>query len=128
MRPDTAVETGVREPERDLMRRVLIKKGVPDQAIVTVGKSVSSTYGDICAACDWAKTSGAKRLIIPTDLFHTRRLKWISQRVLGPAGIRCAVTALTPSDYASTNWWQHEDGLLAFQNEVVKYAFYLLKY
>ena len=38
------------------------------------------------------------------------------------------VTAIDPPGYRGTNWWQHEDGLIAFQNEVVKSFYYRLKY
>ena len=35
---------------------------------------------------------------------------------------------VAPDDYGDSNWWQHEEGLISFQNEVIKFAFYLVKY
>ena len=26
------------------------------------------------------------------------------------------------------DWWQHEEGVIAFQNEVIKYLYYRFKY
>ena len=125
---DTSVAMGLRESEGAVMRQVLIGKGVPATNIVTVGQGVSSTFGDINAACDWAKTSGAKRLIIPTDFFHTRRLKWVANKVLTRNGLESEVRAVIPPEYAPTNWWQHEEGVIMFQNELIKFGFYRVKY
>jgi hypothetical protein len=33
-----------------------------------------------------------------------------------------------PPDYDINDWWQHEGGLINFQNEVIKYICYRLRY
>ena len=38
------------------------------------------------------------------------------------------VRAVAPTKYVAGDWWQHEAGLIAFQNEVIKSAYYHLKY
>ena len=38
------------------------------------------------------------------------------------------IVALDPLEYTSADWWQHEEGLIAFQNEVIKFVYYRLKY
>ena len=43
-------------------------------------------------------------------------------------GTRVEVQALPPLEYDADNWWQHEAGVIGFQNEVVKYFYYRLKY
>jgi uncharacterized SAM-binding protein YcdF (DUF218 family) len=128
VKPDSAVEVGVREPDRDLMRQVLIKKGVPDTNIVAVGKAVSNTWDDISAAREWGKAARAKRLIVVTDLFHTRRVKWITRKLLDKSDIESEVRAVTPPEYTATNWWRHEEGLIMFQNELVKFGFYMARH
>jgi hypothetical protein len=38
------------------------------------------------------------------------------------------VHAVTPSSYSVDNWWRHQAGLINFRNELIKFAYYRLKY
>ena len=59
--------------------------------------------------------------------FATRRLRWTLHHVFGnDAAI--LVPAVNPPDYQRDNWWQNERGVIGFQNEVMKYLYYRLKY
>jgi uncharacterized SAM-binding protein YcdF (DUF218 family) len=107
---------------------LLGKLGVPDEAMVEFGQDVSSTYDEARALVDWARSSGARSLIIPTDEFTTRRIRWIFQRQLGPMGVRVMVQAVEPPEYKVDEWWRSKNGLIEFQNEVIKYVFYRFKY
>jgi hypothetical protein len=66
--------------------------------------------------------------MIPTEIFHTRRVHWLFNRMLAGSGITPRIVALNPPEYTSADWWQHEEGLIAFQNEVIKSLYYRLKY
>jgi DUF218 domain len=112
----------------EVNREVLLKQGVPASAIAEFGDQVSNTYDEAMAALAWAKTSGAKRVIIPMDIFSTRRVRWVFTRELAPAGIRVTVLAATPLEYGVDDWWQHEEGVISFQNEVIKLIYYHLRY
>ena len=119
---------GITSPEKDLTRQVLVKQEVPDSDCITVGHGVASTYDESQAVRAWVAKTGAKRVIIPTDLFHTRRVRWLFHKQLKGMGTTVAVRAVAPTEYTATNWWTHEGGLIAFQNEVLKSAYYHLKY
>jgi hypothetical protein len=44
-------------------------------------------------------------------------------------GVRIEVPSFDPPRlYTRAEWWKTEDGVLAFQNEVLKYLYYRLKY
>ena len=107
---------------------LLSRLGVPDEAMVELGQDVSSTYDEARALGDWARSSGARSLIIPTDKFTTRRIRWIFQRQLGPMGVRVMVQPVEPPEYKVDEWWRSTNGLLEFQNEVIKYVYYRVKY
>ena len=126
--PGPLDELRITLPDSELTRAVLIKLGVPADAIAPFGQHVSSTYDEARALVAWAVASGAKRVIVPTDLFHTRRVKWLFARELSRAGVDVDVPALTPRDYTLADWWRNEAGLIAFNNEVIKYFFYRIKY
>ena len=47
--------------ETTLTRQILLKLGVPAEAIVEFGDKLSSTYEEARAVLEWAKSSGAKK-------------------------------------------------------------------
>jgi hypothetical protein len=61
---------------------------------------------------------------LPND--SSRCTRWFFHKVLRKSGVDITVTAIQPDK--PTNWWQDEAGLIDFQNEIIKFAFYLLKY
>jgi len=111
-----------------LTRQLLLRLGVPAEAIVEFGDEVSSTYEEARAILEWAKRSGAKSVIIPTELFPSRRVRWIFRHEVAPAGVRIIVHAVKPPGYGVEDWWKDERGLIEFQNEVIKFVYYRLKY
>ena len=107
---------------------MLLKLGVPREAILSFGTDVSSTYEEARALSEWARTNGVRSVIVPTEIFSSRRVRWMLDKQIGSIGTRVAVQALPPLEYDADNWWQHEAGVIGFQNEVVKYFYYRLKY
>jgi uncharacterized SAM-binding protein YcdF (DUF218 family) len=112
----------------DLIREALLKLGVPPEAIGTFGDGVRNTYEEACALREWAKATAATRIILPTEHFSSRRVRWIFGRELGRIGVLASVQALSQREYSVNDWWRHEEGVIAFQNEVIKYIYYRVKY
>ena len=108
-------------------RKVLLRLGVPDAAIEIFGANLSNTHDEAVALGDWAARTGAHGIIVPTEIFSARRTRWILHRVFADRVV-IRVPALAPLDYRNDDWWQHESGIIGFQNEVIKYLFYRLKY
>jgi uncharacterized SAM-binding protein YcdF (DUF218 family) len=106
---------------------VLEKLGVPGAAVQPFGSNLKDTYEEALALHDWAKRAGAHTILVPTDIFAARRLRWILHRVFGSDAV-VLVPAIDPPDYTRTDWWKTESGVITFQNEVVKYLYYRLKY
>lgn len=125
--PPTA-QMGLTTPEHVLAREVLLSNGVPASAILLLGTNVTSTRDEALALKQWVTETKTHSVIIPTEPFHTRRARWIFCKALRGTAAEIHVTAVAPSRYTATNWWQSEDGLIAFQNEVVKSLYYHLKY
>lgn len=123
-----ADELGLRVPESQMIRRVLTNQGVPESALIEVGQGVGSSRDEAEALRGWALKSKPRTVLIPTDSFHTRRVDWFFNRRLKDTGARAQVIAVDPPHYDSTNWWQHENTLISFQNEVVKTLLYFWKY
>ena len=92
------------------------------------GTNVTSTRDEALALKTWVTANNAHSVVIPTDLFHTRRVRWIFQKALRTTRTEVHVAAIDPPRYSVSNWWRVEDGLIAFQNEVVKSGYYRLMY
>ena len=65
-------------------------------------------------------------LLIPTDPFATRRTNAFFGKTLPGCDVR--VIRTDPPDLNVEAWWTQEQGLIAFQNEVIKWLFYKIKY
>jgi uncharacterized SAM-binding protein YcdF (DUF218 family) len=114
--------------QTELTRQLLLKLGVPAEAIVEFGDGVTSTYEEARALLDWTRSSGARSVIIPTDLFPTRRVRWTFQHEVASSGLRVIVHAIQPRAYGLDDWWRDERGLIDFQNEVIKFIYYRLSH
>ncbi len=118
---------GLLLPEAEVSARALQRHGVPRSAIQILRQG-TSTYEEAVALREYARTHALRSVIIVTSEFHTRRARWIFQKVVGRGGIRIQVAALPDADYSAATWWKNEEGLIAFNNEWVKLFYYLVRY
>jgi uncharacterized SAM-binding protein YcdF (DUF218 family) len=128
VRPGPAEELGITPREAELTRRILLSNGVPETAMTMIGNNVASTYDESRAVRAWVEKSGAKTIIIPTDPFHTRRVRWIFRKELRDTKTAIHVVPVNPVRYRANDWWRHEEGVTAFQNEIIKYLYYRFEY
>jgi uncharacterized SAM-binding protein YcdF (DUF218 family) len=114
--------------EQQLTRQILIDEGVPESAILEIGHDVASTRDEALAVRAWTAAAKPRSLLIPTDPFHTRRVHWLFRKTLHGTSATPTITIARRSEYTAENWWTTELGLIDFQNEVIKYVFYRIKY
>jgi uncharacterized SAM-binding protein YcdF (DUF218 family) len=127
-RTSPSAKLGISPSHVALNHAVLTKLGVPETAIETFGHELSSTFEESMALREWAERNHAMRIIVPTEVFSSRRVKWMLERALARTGTEVRVPALESDEYRGDEWWRKEQGLIAFQNEFVKYLYYRLKY
>jgi uncharacterized SAM-binding protein YcdF (DUF218 family) len=114
--------------DTELNRRVLSKLGIPESAIETFGQANKSTRDEAVALREWADRHGPSTIIIPTEGFGARRVRWIFRHEFAGRDVRIQVPCYEPRVYKRAEWWKTADGLIAFQNEVIKYVYYRLVY
>jgi uncharacterized SAM-binding protein YcdF (DUF218 family) len=119
-----AEKMGISQTEQEETRRILLSNSIPESAIQAIGTNVASTYDESFAVRAWESRSGAKSIVVVTDVFHTRRARWIFEKQLRGTGIQVHMLGVATLEYGTTNWWQHEEGVIGFQNEVMKYIYY----
>jgi DUF218 domain len=117
---------GVSPSYTDINRRVMIKLGVPETDIETFGTELSSTDEEAGALREWAIRTHARSVIVPTEIFSARRVRWILTRALPHIAVH--IQTLNPPNYNQSNWWKSHEGFISFQNEVIKYIYYRFTY
>lgn len=122
-----AAQLGIMPSDAAANRAVLLKLGVREADIEIFGNELSNTHEEVLALREWATRMGAKSIIVPTEIFSARRVRWMLRRAFGKE-IDIRVPALDPVQYRADNWWRYEAGLIDFQNEVIKYLYYRLRY
>ena len=96
--------------------------------MTVIGTNVANTYDESRAVCAWIEKSGAKSIIIVTDPFHTRRARWIFSKELRSTKTEIHAVAVNPVRYRTGDWWRHEEGVIDFENEAIKYIYYRFEY
>jgi uncharacterized SAM-binding protein YcdF (DUF218 family) len=121
-------ELGLRPATTEVILGVLRVEGVPDSAVVRIGKDVTSTREEALAVKVWAagERKAVPRLLIPTGPFETRRTNWLFEQTM-PGG-EAIVIRTDPRNLNVDVWWTMETGLIAFQNEFIKYLMCRVKY
>src|SRR5262249_33792315 len=122
-----AAQLGVVKSDAALSREVLVGLGVAEQDIETFGSELASTREEVLALRDWAERARITSIIVPTEIFSGRRLRWMLRRSFD-GQFTVLVPALDTRDYHRGNWWESTEGIISFQNELLKYAFYRLHY
>jgi hypothetical protein len=119
---------GILPSHTAMNRDVLIKLGVPVADIETFGSDLANTYEEGNALREWAVHSHARGVIVPTEIFSSRRVRWVLTRALAGTGTNIQIQTLKPPKYNQADWWKTDHGLSAFQTEVLKYIYYRCKY
>ena len=127
LEPGSTEKLGVIAPRGAAAQDVLVKLGVPANDIEAFGDGLKNTHQEVLALRAWAERSGARSIIVPTEIFSARRVRWTLHRAFG-SGFLIRVPALDPPGYRRDNWWRHVEGLISFQNETIKYVYYRFKY
>jgi uncharacterized SAM-binding protein YcdF (DUF218 family) len=106
---------------------VLLTFGTPGSAVETFGNALQNTHEEVLALRAWAERHDVRSVIVPTEIFSTRRVRWMLHReFLNKFDVR--VIALDPPDYHQDDWWRQTKSVTAFKIEVIKYLYYLLRY
>jgi len=108
-------------------KAVLLKLGTPEGAIETFGHALRDTHQEALALRAWAERNNLHSIIVPTEIFSTRRVGWMLHRVFPPDFV-IHIAALDPPDYSRTDWWKNDRATFGFEIEFLKYLYYRVNY
>lgn len=111
----------------EIYRKVLELEGVPAPAIVRLPTEVDSSWDEARALQRFLTGRSARRIILVTSAEHTRRARWIFRKMLAGATVEVRTAPARHLSFDETNWWKHEDGVLAYLHEYLKLPAYWIR-
>jgi len=108
-------------------RMILQKLGVPDADIEMFGDMSKNMKEEVVALRDWANRHDVSSIVIPTEIFASRRARWILNREFTGSSVRLEVPAFEPG-YTRADWWKTDEGMIAFYSEIMRHLYYRFKY
>jgi uncharacterized SAM-binding protein YcdF (DUF218 family) len=105
-------------PEHEFSRSVLVKLGVPPQAIQVIPEPVDNTAAEVQAVMRYAQAGSGSPLILVTSKFHTRRVRVIWNAMAhGRAGGGVAILRYPPKEpFDAAHWWRTTtDAIVTFR-------------
>jgi uncharacterized SAM-binding protein YcdF (DUF218 family) len=123
-RQSPAEKLDPRTSEVALTEGVLRELGVPASVIETFGNDLQNTHQEALALQVWAEQHNTRSIIVPTEVFSARRVRWMLNRAF-PSDCAIRVIALNPSRNHRDDW---QRDITAFKTEVIKYLYYVARY
>jgi uncharacterized SAM-binding protein YcdF (DUF218 family) len=127
---DPVVDLGLTPNETDVSVGVMEKLGVPREKIIVLPfpGGTTSTYDEAAVIKQYIRATRIQKIILVTSAFHTRRARWIFEKVFAGLPVSLEMAATPEIGFDQTNWWQNEGGLITVNNETIKLIYYFFKY
>jgi uncharacterized SAM-binding protein YcdF (DUF218 family) len=100
----------------DLMLHDLKERGVPENAVVRFTHRAANTQQEAVEIAHLVHERGWKKILLVTSNYHTRRSRYIFERVL-PPGTGLRVVSAPDTDYNPDRWWETHQGWSIFLHE-----------
>ena len=107
--------------EVEIIRSLLINRGVPEYAIEILGKYPRSTFENVALVKKTLKEHGVKSILLVTSPYHSRRALWIWRRAMPELLVLAPAVTDTPS--LSPMWSANID-----QIRVIFYEYFAIAY
>lgn len=110
--------------------KLALAAGIPSDKIIIDNTNIDCVYEEAerLKALIENSPSSIRSVIVISDPYHMRRVRWTCRRVLG-SRVKL-VMAPVPFEMTefSAYWWRNSDSRAAVRNEYVKLVYYLLRY
>ena len=109
------------------LTQLVILSNTGDSSKVSLLKKGTSTFEESEAILAYCIANNIQNCAVISSAFHTRRIKYVFSDKFKAKGINVYIYGAPSSIYDEYAWWKSENGLIALNNEYIKYAYYLLK-
>jgi uncharacterized SAM-binding protein YcdF (DUF218 family) len=101
----------------ELIAHDLAERGVPKEKIMPFTHDADNTKEEGEALAKLAGSQRWKRLVIVTSNYHTRRARYIFEKVF-PSGIAVSMAAAPDGDFNPDRWWEKRKSVKLFAREI----------
>jgi len=126
------VELGLYPNTTQVAVQVLAELKVPAENILVLpfaeGEGATSTRDEALILRQYLEEENFNRVIVVSSAFHTRRTKWMFDKVLNGVAVDLTLAAAPYPSFDESNWWKNEGGFLTFFNEYLKIIYYVMSY
>jgi len=100
----------------ELMVRDLSERGVPKDKIEAFAHDADNTREEAQALAQLAVRKKWRNVIVVTSNYHTRRARYIFDRVF-PSTVKVRVASALDGDFDPEHWWQHHKSIKQLTRE-----------
>lgn len=104
--------------EDDFNQRVLRRQGVPAKAIRVLDASIVNTDEELDVISATLKKRGGQRVIVVTNMAHTRRVHILWNKYFGSRG-EAIVHAVSNDEFQATRWWKNSGDIGQVTHEIL---------
>lgn len=121
-------QAGLELPTDEIIRQILLRRGVPEDRIVVFDRTIVNTFHEAESLAVFLADRPNARVAVVTDDFHTRRSRWIFNKVLGKKAERVQFVTAPSDEFRLDRWWQSPLGFEVVSGEYARLVFYSLRY
>jgi uncharacterized SAM-binding protein YcdF (DUF218 family) len=113
----------------ELIQRDLTDRGVPTSAIEIYRHNARDTLDEAQTLRSLVVGKKWKHVVVVTSNYHTRRARYIYQKMF-PLGVQVDVASAKDPEFDVSDWWEHKPGVERFLKEVAGmcYAKWVLRH
>jgi uncharacterized SAM-binding protein YcdF (DUF218 family) len=102
----------------ELLEHDLIERGVPKEKVLRFPQGADNTREEAIALRGLAKERGWNSVVVVTSNYHTRRVRYIFQKVF-PSGVQVSVASARDGDFDPEHWWEKRKSVKELLGELV---------
>ena len=102
----------------ELIQHDLIERGVPKESIRALPHDAENTREEAGVVAKFAAEHHWKSLTIVTSNYHTRRARYIFQKVV-PRSMEVSVASARDGDFDPDRWWEKRKSIKEFLGELL---------
>lgn len=127
LRPSADARDGVVPDDTDLIRRVLVARGVPAGRVTRLPGEVNSTADEARALARFLDDHPEATVAVVTNDFHTRHARRILYRAVGRRAGQVYLVAAPTDRVRPDTWWTSERGCAIYLSETFKSVYYAVR-
>jgi uncharacterized SAM-binding protein YcdF (DUF218 family) len=107
-------------PEHDLIKKVLLARGVAEDKITLLPGACFSTADEAAVLARYLDAHPDIKVAVVTSDYHTRRVRLIFGRALGERMAQVRILGVPTDNFGPDDWWTTERGFVTYSTESIK--------